>query len=514
MKVDNSTGRVNTRPSKVVVFPGPSAREPNAPAEELVAAFDASAEMRYAEFLADSDDFVVGGVSESGNIDSTLYQWTGEFWAALPDKVAAAKAYRWLKSAESSKANKSLAYACLDTAVLEFIEREDKFLPDSRSRAIIPVRGAYLEIEKSGQVRVLAPDRKLGITYQVPATFDMSLVADDGTYEPRPVDPRSHWGQYLDRFMPDIAVRELLQEATASSLLPMCLEKGFFLLGSGSNGKSTFLHILRALHPKNTAIRVDKLDGQFAMNSLVGKTLAIATEMPKVLTAAVQEELKKTISRDPVEVEAKGRDPYTMVPRVTLFAALNEWFTVSGHEHGFWRKVLAIPFNVRLEEGSKDRVADFHKLIIDDPAEMAQVLNWILAGAVRLIQRGGFPSELPEAVVKLAEQNRQVSDTVVAYLNDREAVECELTQTCKKAVYSDYREFVLTEAGKKPVAAEEFWKRVRERMPHLTFKHLTMSGEKVRTAGIFLEGVKVARNMIVGNVHPSQARAGTDDVPA
>lgn len=36
--------------------------------------------------------------------------------------------------------------------------------------------------------------------------------------------------------MPGLAVRGLFQEAMASSFMPMCLEKGFLLLGSGSNG--------------------------------------------------------------------------------------------------------------------------------------------------------------------------------------------------------------------------------------------------------------------------------------
>src|SRR5690606_27749286 len=147
---------------------------------------------------------------------------------------------------------------------------------------------------------------------------------------------------------------------------------------------------------------------------------------------------------------------------------------VSGHEHGFWRKVLAIPFNVRLAEDDPNRVPDFHKLIVDDPAEMAQVLNWILEGAIRLIRRGKrFPSELPQAVRDMAARNRLSSDTVAAYLADREVEVCERVQTSKNAVYNDYRNYVLDEAGKRPVAAEEFWKRVRALHPDVRFQHLT-----------------------------------------
>ncbi len=131
--------------------------------------------------------------------------------------------------------------------------------------------------------------------------------------------------------------------------------KAFLLLGSGSNGKSTLLHVLRAIHPKNTAVRIDKLDGQFAMAPLASKTLYLATEAPKVLSDPIQQVLKALISRDPMSAENKGKDAYTTVPRGTLFLALNAMFSVTSHEHGFWRKICMIPFNVRLAENDKDR---------------------------------------------------------------------------------------------------------------------------------------------------------------
>jgi phage/plasmid-associated DNA primase len=287
-----------------------------------------------------------------------------------------------------------------------------------------------------------------------------------------------------------------LQEVTASSFLTICIEKGIFLVGSGSNGKSTFLHILRELHPRNAAVRVDKLEGQFAMSAIVNKTAIFATEMPKVLTNATQDVLKAIISRDPVQCEAKGCNPYTTVPRGTFFGSVNAWFSVSSHEHGFWRKVCAIPFSVQLAEGDKSRVPDFHRLITEDAAEMAQVLDWILAGAVRLVQRGGLPDKLPAAVEELARQNRVSSDTVAAYLEDRDVQANELVHTGKNEIYDDYREFVLVEAGKKPVAAEEFWKRVRERFPGMVFSHLTILGKKVRTASMVVENIRPIRSLM------------------
>ena len=68
------------------------------------------------------------------------------------------------------------------------------------------------------RIRVLAPSKEYGITYQVPAKLRMDQVDGDGYYTPKPLNPHSKFGQYLDLFQPDLEVRALLQEAVASSL--------------------------------------------------------------------------------------------------------------------------------------------------------------------------------------------------------------------------------------------------------------------------------------------------------
>lgn len=489
------------------------------PGQEMPPLIDAAVEQRYAEQLVGKGVFAIGGNLASGDIDTSIYQWTGEYWDLQHPKRMTAHAYRWLKNEQSDKANKTTAKSCMETAALELLGRPECAMGKTDGRAIIPVPGCYLEVRKDGNIAVLEPDPALGITYQVPAKFDRTRVLADGRYFPQEVNPKSRWGQYLDLFLPDLEVRALLQEATASSFLSICLEKGIFLVGSGSNGKSTFLQVLRALHPKSGAIRVDKLDGQFAMKSVVDKTALFASEMPKVLSQSVQDVLKAVISRDLVDVEGKGRDSYTTTPMATMFFNVNEWFSVSGHEHGFWRKVLAIPFNVRMGEKTSERITDYHKLITDNPEEMAQVLDWILAGASRLVKRGGFPEVMPKAVRDLEEENRRQSDTVVAYLVDREATTCSggLVWWSKAAVYDDYKSFVTNEAGRRPVAANEFWKRVRDRMPDLKFSHPWVLDKKVRVVNLKPEGIKPVRDdrVLVGGQVSSMETAveGIDDIP-
>lgn len=493
MKHDTAAaGAVNKRPAKleggsnVLAFQR-RVEEPVTPPSDL------SYELRYTDDLIADGSYAIAGVSSNGDTDETLYQWQETHWELQVDAIMRAHALKWMRRNRPDKANKTNASGSLETARTEMCGLEECTVPKMKGHPIIPVLGAYLHI-REGEIHVCAPDRAMGITYQVPAAFDWANVRDDGTYCPKAVDPTSRWGRYLQRFMPDVEVRELLQEACASSLLPMTLEKGFFLCGEGSNGKSTLLHVLKALHPKHQAVNIKGLDGRFAMQPLQGKTLALVSEMPRRITPELQDALKALISRDPQQLEAKRKDIFTFTPMATWFFAVNTFPAVSGHEHGFWRKVMGIPFDVCLKEGDPDRIPDFHKLIVDDPKEMKQVLDWLLEGALRLLKRGGFNDKMPERVVRLREQHRLQTDTVMAYLEDREVYEFKYVKTSKLEIYKDYSNYTTLEAGKKPVAAEEFWTRVRNAFPEAKYDQINFGKGKLRTVSLQVEGVKPARD--------------------
>src|SRR5690606_467269 len=203
-------------PGKVVTFPGKGRNAGAASAVEDLALAEASAELRYVMDLVRAGEYAIGGELPSGEVDTSMYRWEEGYWKLHPDKRMAVDALRWLRSNQADKTNASLARACVETAALEMLGRPECLLPKCGSRAIIPLRGAYLEILKNGTVVVHEPDPSFGLTYQVPVSFDPSQAEEDGCYIPREVDPQSKWGQYLARFMPDLEVRDLLQEATAS----------------------------------------------------------------------------------------------------------------------------------------------------------------------------------------------------------------------------------------------------------------------------------------------------------
>ncbi len=500
---------VNThRPSFKKPYLAQQARtQPSAPAvaDELPA--DASFELRFADMIARDEDYVIGGRLRDGE-DTRISHWNGSHWEVCSSLMMTAKALRWMRGIRPDKTNKANAYGCAQTAVAELMGRPDRYLPASGDRPIIPVEGAYLEILEDGRIRAMRPDKSCGLMHKVPAAFDWKNVTDQGYFVPQPLNEKSKWASYLQRFFPDTQVRSYLQEAVASSLLPVCYEKGFFLCGSGSNGKSTLLHVLAALHPMRTAVRLEKLGGQFAIHPIANKTLITSAEIPRVLNKETQETLKQVISRDEMQAEQKGSDPYTMRPIGTYFGSCNAFPQVSSQDHGWKRKVVGIPFDVCLKEGDKSRKTDFHRLILNDPEEMGQVLNWVLEGAIRLVKQNGF-SELPPRMVALAKEHDLLTDTVIAYMADRSMESSSEVRTCKKAIYADYVEFAKVECGRGAVSVEEFWRRVKEKHQDIQEQQLYHLKEKHRCVSLVVDNLPAIRDTRIKNGYIPEI----DDVP-
>lgn len=458
-----------------------------------------SAELLFAEFVQSNQDLRIGGRQENGDVELSLYRWNLHYWSLLHDALARKEALNWLKQRRKNKCSQQTARAAVSTAMDFMVDEPEQMLSSLEAArasdcAVIPVMGAYLLVGKDGVIRPLKPSRELGITYTVPASFDWERLNSDGTYTPRTVDPASAFGRYLDRFMPDADVRRLLQESAAASVLPTNFEVAWVLSGSGSNGKSTFLHLLRKIHPFNTSLRIKNSADRFGFQNIAGKSLVIAAEVPDFIGKDAEQNLKSLISRDPIEVEKKRQDSISIVPRATLFLAMNEALKFTDYSYGNERKYQTIPFLVRMQKDSSERVRDYHKLITEKPEEMAVVLDWILEGAARIQKQGGF-SKLPEAADSYAKTSRLLTDNVAAFLHENDARHDPEAWMPKMAIYSMYKDYCL-ERTLKPVSEPSFWTRVREAFQResivLGDRQVQTQSGRVRAVQLRVAGVTAA----------------------
>lgn len=444
-------------------------------------------------------DIALGEMSDSGDIDTSIYYWTedaqGSRWQIKSHKELRADAQMWMARFAQEDISGSRPDSCIKV-MTDLMVGQARYLARKPGLNFVPFRNAYLLIEKDGTLRAITPDKSHCIDYVIQADLDMSRVDPETMiYTPGESKEGGYWDKYVKSAFIDQDVHDYSREALSTVLLSQCYEKGIMLYGDGENGKSVMLHILRALAPRHTqSINLKRLvKNEFGTASLIGKRVALISEMPSRLTKDMQDALKNIISWDPMPAEKKGKDEFTFVPRVIVIGATNHFSEVSNHEHGFWRKIETIPFIKRVR--SDQKIFDLHKHITGSPEELGQVIDWLLIGAVSLIKRGRWmpDEEKPAAVRKLSREQRRDTDSVAAWLFDVQLDYNATALTQKKFIYESYCAHVGP-SGKFAISDSKFWQRMKEHFREFDFNHVgvqkSLGNDRPRCVNLVLGGVQ------------------------
>lgn len=429
-----------------------------------------STELHYIKHFEAQWDYRVGGVVDRAKctVDRRAYEWVsdeyGAFWRVMSHEQITNHAIRWLRSRFPGKSKGGIAESCVDSmfTMCSFDPAQSLPRPSDKKVTILPVKNAYLFIQPDGTILAKQPDMSYGITHAVPAEIDWKRVDANGVYTPREVPKESMWGSYLNLFMSDLSARRLLQECTGASLLSTNFERAFMLVGGGSNGKSTYLNVLTAFHPKHEAMPLGNLDKEYELWKLAqGTTLAISSENVKFIGREAEQIWKSLISRDLISARKPFGDPVSFRSQAFFVAACNEAIQFSDRTKGLSTKVTVIPFLGFKDRTAKGAIRDFDQVVVGSSQEMAVVLDWALLGVVRLRQQGDQFSELSDEALEAAKAIRIEGDSLVRYLVDVDLRMEPAVGTPKDAIYDDYVQTMLDD-NNKPVSKAEFWRGLRE----------------------------------------------------
>jgi putative DNA primase/helicase len=201
-----------------------------------------------------------------------------------------------------------------------------------------------------------------------------------------------------------------LTGATEEHILP-------FLHGNGANGKSTFCEtVLKLMGPdyamkaapdllmarRGEAHPTDRAD-------LFGKRFVacIETEEGRRMAEALVKELT---GGDRVRARRMREDFWEFTPTHHVWLAGNHKPTVRGSDHGIWRRIKLIPFDVVIPEAEQDK-----KLPAKLAHELPGILNWAIEGCldwqrdgmrepqVVRVATAGYSAEMDEVGQFLAE---------------------------------------------------------------------------------------------------------------
>lgn len=226
------------------------------------------------------------------------------------------------------------------------------------------------------------------------------------------------WSRFLYEIMggsQDLVL--FLQRAIAYSLLGSNPHRLlFFLWGSGSNGKSTFINTISHLfgdYAKNaqpeTFMRKSGDSVRDDLARLRGARMVTANETDEGQRMA-ENLVKQLTGGDKMTARHLYGEQFEFTPGFKLWMAGNHKPDIRGSDYGIWSRIMLIPFNVRFEGKQKDTTLG-KKL----EAEMSGILNWALDG-LRYIEGGIYP---PTEVMDATRAYRDEMDHLGTYMKER-----------------------------------------------------------------------------------------------
>ena len=231
-----------------------------------------------------------------------------------------------------------------------------------------------------------------------------------------PSAPRVAWEAFLKQILPDPEVRHYIKKTIGYSATGSTREQKLFVaVGEGANGKSVFLNVAarvlgpNAGHIASKTIINRRSDAHSAdLATLIGKRMVITAEPAR---GGLSEDLVKAVTgSDPITANRMRMDPTTFKPKFTLFLAANDWLSVRGADHGIWRRLLPIPFEVTIPEAEQKR--DLEDELFE--GEAAGILAWVIEGCLEYQAEGLAP---PEAINQAGEMWREDSDPTPRFLH-------------------------------------------------------------------------------------------------
>jgi P4 family phage/plasmid primase-like protien len=166
-------------------------------------------------------------------------------------------------------------------------------------------------------------------------------------------------------------------------------EKMLMLSGEGENGKSTLVRVIKALAGGEkgcSSLSIKNLNDPQSRVMLEGKLCNIGEENAKNSFNDV-ELVKNMVSGGVIQVKRLYMQPYEFENFTKLIMLCNEIPRSYDHTHGFFRKILIIPFDQVFSDAKGNRDNDLIDKLLE---ELPGIFNWVMEGYRRLSKQGKF----------------------------------------------------------------------------------------------------------------------------
>ena len=216
----------------------------------------------------------------------------------------------------------------------------------------------------------------------------------------------------------DKLIEQLLYEAIGYSMLKTNeLQKAFILVGSGRNGKSTYLDLIKGVLGREncTTVSFKDLANNFRAAMLEGKLASLAGDISS--QPITDSDLIKSISAgEDITIEQKYKQAQSKALFSTLFFACNKLPRTPDTSEGFYRRWCIIPFVANLSKITRVEGMMFKRDLLSQES-----LDYVAYKAVQAIYKvltttNEFSE--PQAVIDMLSNYKIDNSTVLSWHRD------------------------------------------------------------------------------------------------
>lgn len=274
----------------------------------------------------------------------------------------------------------------------------------------------------------------------------------------------------------DDSIRDLLEEVAGYCFYRRNeLRKAFIFIGDKSNGKSTFLDCLTYMvgEDNKTALDLKELGDRFRTAELFGKLICAGDDIGDefIPNPAV---FKKIVSGDPIVVERKGQDPFTLYNYAKPIFSANNIPRIKDKTGAVLDRLVIVPFNASFSKNDAN-YDPYIKYKLRSESAMEYLIQLALDGLKRVLHNNGFT--ICEKVQEELDEYNEQNNPIVGFFKDLD-VEVDVLNQPTKDVYLRYKLY-CNENGFNPMSAIEFSKWIKKEL-ELDIKVVKLNGKSQR----------------------------------
>lgn len=232
-------------------------------------------------------------------------------------------------------------------------------------------------------------------------------------------------------------------------------DKALMLVGGGSNGKSTFMDVMKALVGQDnySGLMLNDFGSDTSRYSLYNKLFNISEETPR-RSLSDNAYFKNLVSGGTTVFRKLYHPAFCADNKAKLIFACNEMPDNYDPTDGMFRRLLIVPFDNKFTDSNKD---DMIKYKLEE--ELSGILNWVITAYHRLKKNNRFTKSREIEYIK--EEYRRNSDTVLDWFEENFIHEPAIDDFYpSRKLYQDYYEN-CAEIFVRPIPFRKFSSRLK-----------------------------------------------------